>query len=954
MTSALTRVTQNIREGRGALSMQQYADFFDFNNLSYPFMLHQTMQGNYEDAVQDTSFEALAVSAMKQNGIVFACMQARLKLFSEAKFKFRNLNGQDGLPGKLFGSKELLPLERPWPNGVTADLLARAIQDVDLGGNFFGARRVVRTGPNPGVRIRRLRPDYVTLVYGSFEDANVEMGDIDAELLGMIYHPGGISSNGRPPLFLQTSEFMHWAPLPDPLAMGRGMSWVVPIIREYLGDTAMIQHKNRFLEGGATPNLVVSLDPSIKKEAFAEWVKMFSDKHEGVANAYKTLYLGAGANIIPVGKDFKQMEFAITQAVGEVRICAAAAVPPVLVGVTEGIRAATYSNYQSAKRYFGDSTLRPLWRNFAASAESIINVPDGSQLWYDDHDIPFLYDDAKDAAAIQARKAATIKSLVDSGYEANSVIKAVIADDFNQLKHTGLFSVQLLPPGHALVPNVPTQMPMPKPANPDKTDGTAQPKAPDKPAKVTKPSGPEKKSDEEDSEERYVPTISPDVMDLLMAVATERAALQQERIALAQEHARMVSARDVTPPDPVQVHIHEGAIRGGDVHVDAQSHINEGAIRSEVKVAAPAPTPPPNVDFRLENGAIVVESPDVVFQEGAIRGGDISVAPAETRFEPGSIVVDAQTHIEEGAIRSETHVDVPDFELRDGVIHVINNMPEITMPDVKVEVPVTVEGREASPPAINVDARTTIEPGAVQVDAPVTVERSEVHVATPDVNVNVERQDISVTTPDVRVDAPITVEGSQITVETPDVVVAEGAVKVDVDARTTVEEGAVRADLTVEPTEVTFERGAVQVDAQTHIEPGAVQVDVPVTVEPTEVNVEQPEIHVDARTSIEEGALRVEPAQVNIEPSKVYVDAPITVERTVVEVDSPVTIERGAVSVELPEERRTKTVRTSKFDIDGEGKIVGKTETEEEVEVEDEPEPEPEAEPEVTEEPAGE
>ena len=61
--------------------------------------------------------------------------------------------------------------------------------------------------------------------------------------------------------------------------------------------------------------------------------------------------------------------------------------------------------------------------------------------------ISFLREDAQDAAQIQTTKASTIKTLIDAGYRSDSVIAAVVADDFTLLEHTGLFSVQLQPAG---------------------------------------------------------------------------------------------------------------------------------------------------------------------------------------------------------------------------------------------------------------------------------------------------------------------------------------------------------------------------------------------------------------------------------------------------------------------------------------------------------------------------
>jgi hypothetical protein len=69
------------------------------------------------------------------------------------------------------------------------------------------------------------------------------------------------------------------------------------------------------------------------------------------------------------------------------------------------------------------------------------------RLWYDDRDIAFLREDEKDRAEIQGLEARTIRTLLDAGYEGDSVIAAVLDSDWAKLQHTGLFSVQLQAPG---------------------------------------------------------------------------------------------------------------------------------------------------------------------------------------------------------------------------------------------------------------------------------------------------------------------------------------------------------------------------------------------------------------------------------------------------------------------------------------------------------------------------
>lgn len=56
----------------------------------------------------------------------------------------------------------------------------------------------------------------------------------------------------------------------------------------------------------------------------------------------------------------------------------------------------------------------------------------------------------KDAADIAFVDAQAIKALTDAGFDAESVVTAVVERDYRMLRHTGLFSVQLQPPGTQL------------------------------------------------------------------------------------------------------------------------------------------------------------------------------------------------------------------------------------------------------------------------------------------------------------------------------------------------------------------------------------------------------------------------------------------------------------------------------------------------------------------------
>lgn len=424
------------RSEGASLTLDEWASFFKWGGNPWLREPTQGTLGAKQEEIE-RSFEGYVYGAYKANGTVFACMLARQLLFTEARFQFRRRAA--GRPGELFGTKALEPLEEPWPGGTTGNLLARAIQDVDLAGNHFAARR-------RGGRIKRMRPDWVTIVLGSNSDPEVGFGDLDVEVLGYVYTPGGPHS-GRDPIALLPFEVAHFAPIKDPLASFRGMSWLTPILREVMGDSAATEHKLKFFEQGATPSMVVNFDANVQREALEAFLERFTKEYEGSQNAYKTMILAQGAKAEVVGSDLKSIDFRAVQQAGENRIANAAGVPGIIVGLAEGLKAATLANYGQARRHFADATVRPLWREVCGAFAPIIQVPKGTELWYDDRDISYLQEDQKDEAEHQQAQAMTLKTLVEAGYTPDSAQSAIVANDMSRLVHSGLVSVQLQPPG---------------------------------------------------------------------------------------------------------------------------------------------------------------------------------------------------------------------------------------------------------------------------------------------------------------------------------------------------------------------------------------------------------------------------------------------------------------------------------------------------------------------------
>lgn len=432
---------------------------FNFNGNVYPLSgVQQTLGGEPVERIGH-DLAGYAQAAYASNGPVFACMLVRQLVFSAVRFRWQRI--QDGKPSDMFGTPELGLLERPWFGGTTQDVLNRVIQYADLAGNAYSTRDtpMVRLDGDGQGDVVPLRPDWVDIVLAA---RRINGGQAGWRRVGYLYTEGGHTS-GNDPVPLPLDEISHFAPIPDPLASWRGMSWLTPVIREIQNDKLMSRHQEKFFANAATPNMIVTLDKDVTREQLRLFKEQMDAGHKGVEHAFETLYLGGGADATVVGSNFQEMTFTELTGASETRIASAAGVPPIVAGFAKGLESATYSNYGMARRRFADGTMHPLWQNVAGSLEPLLTkpplrrgeIPAQIRLWYDAADVPFLREDEKDAAEIQQLQASTIRQLVDGGYTPESVIAAVESGDWRLLDHTGLFSVQLQSPGSQQQPQLP-------------------------------------------------------------------------------------------------------------------------------------------------------------------------------------------------------------------------------------------------------------------------------------------------------------------------------------------------------------------------------------------------------------------------------------------------------------------------------------------------------------------
>lgn len=312
------------------LGVSDWVEMFSFNGNTYPINFGATNANSTTEEIEN-DFEGYVSRCYKANGVVFAVVNARARIFAQMRFQFQRAN--KGRYGDLYSTPQLSLLEEPWPNGPTSEALWRAIQDADLAGNSYMVKEFVKETRK--FRMRRLRPDWVDILLTAPPDKALQ-----SDVKAYIYKPGGTSDPALWEVFPidgSNGVVAHWSPIPDPVAQYRGMSWLTPIITDILADTAMDKHKYKFFTHGAQPGIAVSLKETVTPEQFDDFMDKIDKHHNGVDNAYRTLYLGGGADVHVIGTNLQQMDFKVTQGHGETRIASAGGIHPVLLGLAENM-----------------------------------------------------------------------------------------------------------------------------------------------------------------------------------------------------------------------------------------------------------------------------------------------------------------------------------------------------------------------------------------------------------------------------------------------------------------------------------------------------------------------------------------------------------------------------------------------------------------------------------------
>ena len=365
-----------------------------------------------------------AQQAHGSDAVVFSAITSRMLLLSEGEFQYQRRNDR-----QLFGDQNLGILEHPFgPVSTSSELIARAEQDTSVAGNAY-----IWAVPGAGEdeqRLVRLRPDWTTIIS---ELVRVPGGGSYRRRLGYWVEPPRSAMGEGQGEFYPSEEVAHWAPIPDPNASFRGMSWLTPVYRDINADSGMVAFKVKYMENAATPNMILRYPVKLHPGTIDSVRERMAARYGGVDNAFKTLVLDQGADLTVVGSNLEQLDFANVAQAGAERILSAAKIPPLVVGL-EPVKGAGKS-YESVMRHFADTWARPTWRSLCGALEAVVpGLPrPGVRLWIDTNDIAALQDGEQVRAQVTLIRAQALLALQQAGYTADSAVTAVEAGDMSQL-----------------------------------------------------------------------------------------------------------------------------------------------------------------------------------------------------------------------------------------------------------------------------------------------------------------------------------------------------------------------------------------------------------------------------------------------------------------------------------------------------------------------------------------
>jgi HK97 family phage portal protein len=290
-------------------------------------------------------------------------------------------------PLKAYDNDGLLPLDhplsklvmRPNPHQGWAEFQALLEIYFNLGNAFVHFIRP-ESGGLPAA-MYALRPDRVFIIP---EGQTIK---------GYLYVPEGKSYEDGLPILREDMLHVKLPNPSDPLeGLGFGMA-PTPVGRNIDIDNNVTRFLKLFFQNGAMILGLLKFDVPMDDESIAIVKRRWAEKYGGVDNWMEPGVLDSGGSYQRIGATFEEMGFDQIDERTESRILGPLGVPPILIGSRMGLKHATYSNYETARRAYWEDTAVPELQLFESEWQYYLQSDDGGFVAYDFSRVPALQKD---------------------------------------------------------------------------------------------------------------------------------------------------------------------------------------------------------------------------------------------------------------------------------------------------------------------------------------------------------------------------------------------------------------------------------------------------------------------------------------------------------------------------------------------------------------------------------
>ncbi len=320
----------------------------------------------------DTSWRSLVQEGYGRNAVVYNCIRLLSQSVPEARLTA--YTGEGDKRKELPSTHPLRLLLKAWNELMTTfeSVELTTIHMSVVGRSVWWKERSVG---GEVIALWPLRPDRVGPVYSISQKAGERV------ISGYAYAP----PDGSTPIVIPRADcFAVNFPDPDGESGGmvEGFGPLTAISRQVSADNKATDHVGALLANYAQPGVAIEIQDSVTEEE-GKLIKAKFRQEFGGGGLGTPALIQAGAKIVPLGFNLRDLEFPELRANAEARICGAFGVPAILAGTKVGLDRSTYSNTSEARQFFAETTLSWYWRRYADALTNQLAIEYGDDITID-------------------------------------------------------------------------------------------------------------------------------------------------------------------------------------------------------------------------------------------------------------------------------------------------------------------------------------------------------------------------------------------------------------------------------------------------------------------------------------------------------------------------------------------------------------------------------------------